>query len=108
MGQRPRDGYFIQVNNDFSGLGGDIKYFKNQLLAKYYIPLTTEVIGSLKGNIGHITNVSGEEVRVSDRFFLGNQSLRGFKSGGIGPRDATTDDALGGKQFASASAEVTF
>jgi len=47
-------------------------------------------------------------VRVTDSFLLGNDSMRGFKVGGMGPRDKFTSDALGAKTYAVGSAEVTF
>ena len=47
---------------------------------------------------GHIFGYGGENVGLFDRFFLGGQTLRGFKFAGVGPRDVTTDDALGGNR----------
>jgi outer membrane protein insertion porin family len=46
--------------------------------------------------------------RVTDRFFLGSRFIRGFERGGIGPRDAATDDALGGNAFAVVRLETEF
>ena len=45
---------------------------------------------------------------ISDRFFLGGDSLRGFAPAGVGPRELNSDDALGGNRFARASAELAF
>jgi outer membrane protein insertion porin family len=47
-------------------------------------------------------------VRLFDRFFLGGQTLRGFKFAGVGPRDITTDDALGGNLLFTTTAEQRF
>lgn len=46
--------------------------------------------------------------RVTDRYFMGSSVMRGFEPGGIGPRDAATDDALGGEMFAVARLEAQF
>ena len=45
-------------------------------------------------------------IRVSERFFLGGNRLRGFEAGGVGARDLSTGDALGGTKFYRASTEV--
>ena len=42
------------------------------------------------------------------RFNLGGVSLRGFDNAGVGPRDLVTGDAIGGHQFYSGTAELTF
>jgi Skp family chaperone for outer membrane proteins len=44
---------------------------------------------------------------VTDRFF-GNGKIRGFEPNGIGPRDGTDSDALGGNAFAVARFEADF
>jgi outer membrane protein insertion porin family len=44
---------------------------------------------------------------VNDRFFKGGQTFRGFETAGIGPRDTTFRNALGGKVFGIASLELT-
>ena len=53
--------------------------------------------------------------RVVDRFFLGSQKMRGFKPGGIGPRECSSgqcntalNDALGGESFAVVRFEAEF
>jgi outer membrane protein insertion porin family len=57
--------------------------------------------------VGYIFGIA-DDVRISDRYFLGGDSLRGFASRGVGPRDVATDDALGGNFLYSGSVEVTF
>lgn len=105
---RPRDGYYIQLRNDFTGLGGDVKFIKNILKAEYHKPIYGEdVIASLKAKGGVILEL-GQEIRLDDRFFLGDPDVRGFEAAGIGPRDAKTGDALGGKYFATLTGEVGF
>ena len=43
-----------------------------------------------------------------DRFFIGGNEVRGFKIDGLGPRDASTRDALGGQYFYSGSLQLSF
>jgi outer membrane protein insertion porin family len=49
-----------------------------------------------------------DDVRITDRFYLGGSSLRGFATYGAGPRDTTTDDALGGNWYYNNTIEVSF
>jgi len=63
---------------------------------------------SLTGDVGYIEPLSSDLVRISNRFFLGGDSLRGFQTGGVGPRDVQTGSSLGGKEMYSGSAELTF
>lgn len=103
----PTDGYMIRFGNDFAGVGGTVGFLRSELGAIYYQSITDNVVASLSGELGHIVGV-GDDVRVTDRFFLGGDNLRGFEDGGAGPRDVATDDALGGQQRANATLEVLF
>ncbi|MCG8547569.1 MAG: BamA/TamA family outer membrane protein, partial [Alphaproteobacteria bacterium] len=59
------------------------------------------------GEAGHIREL-GKPLTITDRFFLGNDNMRGFEVGGLGPRDRVTDDALGADTFIFGSVELTF
>jgi outer membrane protein insertion porin family len=54
---------------------------------------------SLTGEAGYIFGWNGQQVLLQDRFFVGGDNLRGFQSAGIGPRDTTSGDALGGQKY---------
>ncbi len=61
----------------------------------------------LSSDIGDVQGL-GQNVRVTDAYLLGNDNMRGFKIGGMGPRDKFTDDALGAKTYGVGSVELTF
>ncbi len=103
----PTDGYVTQYSTDFAGLGGSIRYVRNRLSATTYYPITDKVVGSLGGRVGYIFGID-DDVRITDAFFLGGASLRGFANAGAGPRDLDSDDAVGGNWFYSGVAQVTF
>jgi outer membrane protein insertion porin family len=73
----------------------------------YYYPVAKDWTFSLLGETGAIRGVFDEDVKINERYFLGNNTFRGFERSGIGPRDLETDDALGGNYFYRASAELT-
>ena len=59
-------------------------------------------------NAGYITGYGGKDVRLSNRYYLGGSTLRGFDVAGIGARDKYTDDALGGNWMLYTGGEVMF
>jgi outer membrane protein insertion porin family len=103
----PTDGYFARLQNDLAGLGGDARFLRSTVSGGYYLPITESIIGSVRGEVGYIFGIA-DDVRISDRYFLGGDSMRGFASRGVGPRDVATDDSLGGNFLYSGTIEVTF
>ena len=108
--RNPRDGFYARFTQRFAGLGGDVNYLRSEASASYYRTLLADqdVIGLVRVQGAHIMGLSGDDVRFVDHLFKGGESIRGFKSSGIGPRDMTTGDALGGKIFFAGTAEVQF
>ncbi|MFC3072735.1 outer membrane protein assembly factor BamA [Shinella pollutisoli] len=105
----PREGILANITHEFAGLGGDSDFYKITGKARYYQTLMddADLIGSLTVGGGHVMATSGR-LKVYDQFTLSANDLRGFESGGIGPRATSTGDALGGTTYFTASAEVTF
>jgi outer membrane protein insertion porin family len=103
----PTGGYRLTMNNDVAGLGGNVRYFKNKVKAVQYSELFPKWVFSVKGAASHIYGIN-QDVKISDRFVLGGGSLRGFANMGVGPRDISSDDSLGGEWMYNGSAQVTF
>ena len=103
----PTDGYLIRLEQDVAGLG-DTQFIRHEANGSYYYPFTPNWVLNLAARVGYIFGYGGENVRLFDRFFLGGQTLRGFKFAGVGPRDITTDDALGGNFLFTTTAEQRF
>ncbi len=101
----PTEGFLAKFGTDFSGIGGDVRYARTSVEGKYfYSPLDDVVIqASLYGGA---INGLGDDIRLTDRFFLGGSRVRGFATSGIGPRDG--EDAIGGKYYYSGSVQATF
>ena len=104
----PSSGYFLQIDEDLAGFGGDNKFIRHEGRADFYYPFFPDVVLNLGLSGGYIFGILGEDVHLSNRFFLGGNSFRGFAYGGIGPRDEDTDDALGGNAYYVGTAEVRF
>ncbi len=103
----PTSGYQLRHSVDVAGLGGSQRYIRNKASASFYYPFAIDWVGSVIAEAGMIEGLGGKDVSISDRFFLGGRSLRGFEPAGIGPRDLATGDSLGGKRFWSATASLT-
>lgn len=103
----PTNGYFLRVNQDVAGLGGDEKFTRHELQSEAYYPIAKQwtLAGFASG--GNVTGL-GEDVRINQRFFTGGQDIRGFANAGFGPRDITTDDALGANNYIASTAELRF
>ncbi|MEP2234633.1 MAG: outer membrane protein assembly factor BamA [Alteripontixanthobacter sp.] len=129
---RPTRGETLSVGAEFAGLGGDVKYLRLRTKGSKYWRLPAGFIGSITaegGVIEALENREGEgvdDVRLTDRFFLGEPQIRGFDIRGVGPRvirqpirddgmgnpvvitdrDQVSDDAIGGRAYYLARAEI--
>ena len=91
-----------------AGLGGDKRYIKTTFgAARYFEILDEKAVVSVGGNLGYILGF-GQNVEISDRFYLGGNSFVGFRNAGIGPRDIKTDDSLGGNLYYTITPQVKF
>lgn len=106
--RNPTRGYYLQASTDFAGVGGDVQYVRFLGEGRYYYPITEKItfVGRVMG--GHIMGWGGDDVRLLDMFYRGGETIRGFERAGFGPRDLSTDSALGGTTFYAATAEVRF
>jgi outer membrane protein insertion porin family len=116
----PTYGYFASFSQDFAGVGGDVNYIRSVVDARAYRPITNKITLVGRAQAGNIQGWGGEEVRLTDLFFKGGETIRGFKRAGYGPRDACESpitgqrvpicsrDSLGGEMFWATTAEVRF
>ncbi|WP_062343412.1 outer membrane protein assembly factor BamA [Novosphingobium sp. CCH12-A3] len=133
---RPSRGTQFVVGADVAGLGGSVRYARITANAAKFWPVGGGFIFSVRAEGGAIKALSSrssdptiDDVRLTDRFFLGEPQIRGFDIRGVGPRvlrkfltidtnndnipdTASTDrnqwvdDALGGKYYYLTRAEL--
>jgi outer membrane protein insertion porin family len=137
---RPTRGHSIGISQDLAGLWGlgDVAYVKTRLNAdKYWKVTDSGFIFSLTAEGGYVYPLENrgsaalgiDDVRLTDRFYLGEGQIRGFDIRGVGPRvqrifyDGTVasgvavntprltrnqiqDDAIGGRAYYLARAEL--
>ncbi len=108
----PTSGYILRLGAEYAGLGGNANYAKATARAKGYFNLFDEALvfsADLEG--GALYALGGGNSRITDRFFLGGSSFRGFAVGGLGPRDNNglgVNDSLGGNFYAVARLDASF
>ena len=130
---RPSRGRLITLTSEFAGLGGDVRYVRFRGRAQQFWNVANSgFIFSLLAEGGTIVPLQDrggpnvDDVLLTDRFFLGEPQIRGFDIRGVGPRILTQpyitdengdrvpiterqqirDDALGGRNYYLARAEV--
>lgn len=103
----PTEGYLLSFDSELAGLGGDSSFITASVSGAYYLELFDDVVMKVAGDAGFIQGLA-EDTRISDRFFIGGGNLRGFAVGGIGPRDTTSGDALGAKNYYTGTIELQF
>ncbi len=105
----PAEGLYSWLDLEGAGLGGDANYVSGDIGSSYYIPFyEKKVILNFMAETGAITGINDEDVQINERYMLGGNNFRGFEKGGLGPRDRTTDDALGGNYYYRGTVELTF
>jgi outer membrane protein insertion porin family len=110
----PSRGFLASLGGEFAGLGGSVKYGRIRANAARYWPIGKGFIFSLSGEGGLIKSFdhSGDpakgidDVRLTDRFYLGEPQMRGFDIRGVGPRvlrkyytDVNGDGVIGPDEF---------
>jgi outer membrane protein insertion porin family len=103
----PTKGHRLSLGVDYSGFGSDINYIRSLATASWHKEVKEGWVLSLGGRAGFVTDIDGP-LPIYEHFNAGGSTLRGFTSSGIGPRDRTTDDALGGKYLVANNIELTF
>ena len=84
----PRKGMYNSTSIEFAGLGGDGRFITAIASAAKFFPVLKDSAFMLRGTIGQIFPYMGEDIPISEKFFLGGMnSLRGFEARSVGPRE---------------------
>jgi outer membrane protein insertion porin family len=104
----PTKGWLARNTVAVGGLGGTEYYVRTTADAVIYQTIVEDFVASVGGSVGYVEPFNNATLRLNNRFFIGGDTLRGFRVGGIGPRDANTTDSLGGKYYYTGTAELSF
>ena len=110
----PREGISARFTQEYAGLGFDSNYLKTTAKASYFHMLSesADVIGQLSVGGGHMMSTGSSNLRIFEHMFLGEETIRGFDTRGIGPRvfdgtGTTNIGAAGGTTYFNGSVEVS-
>ena len=85
--KRPSSGVYYSVAQDLAGVGGDVRFIRSVGEARAYYAVTDDITAVGRAVGGVITGWGGQDVRLLDLFYRGGETVRGFATAGIGPRD---------------------
>ena len=100
----PTDGYSSSFNQTLP-IYADAPYIKNSVSYSKYKSFSENYIGKFKFYTAAINGLNDEDVRISKRVNLPTKKLRGFKAGGIGPKDGK--DFVGGNYAMATNFEMS-
>lgn len=119
----PSRGYLLKTVSEIAGLGplkGDVAFGKFELESQAAVPIPVPGVSGetgisftagLRGGFLYPLTLGGKDApassRINDRFQLGGPTdVRGFRLGGLGPRDG--QDSVGGDVYAAGGASLLF
>ena len=103
----PTEGFVLSGSVSYGAPPGSVHFIKGVVRGAVHYTVIPGYVVSLLGEGGIVSGI-GQDVRLNERFFLGGDSLRGFKLGGVGPRDAITGDTLGANKYYVVTTELSF
>ena len=107
----PREGISAKFSQEYAGLGFDSDYLKTTAKASYFHMLSesADLIGQVTVGGGHVLGTEGN-LNIFEHLFIGEETIRGFDSKGLGPRvfnGATNVGAAGGTTYFNGTVEVS-
>ena len=92
--------------------GGTERFVRTKVDGQYFVPLdafsgNTDWGIQLSAGAGALVDL-GRQEKIIDRFFLGDDNLRGFQIGGAGPHAVVGGDSIGGRYIWTQSTELHY
>jgi outer membrane protein insertion porin family len=88
--------------------GSDLEYYRLNYVGQYFLPVTRDITLQLTGDIGYGQGLGGKPLPFYRNYYVGGiNSVRGFATGAVGPRDSD-NTALGGSHKLVGNIELLF
>jgi outer membrane protein insertion porin family len=104
----PTDGTLLRLTGEVGLPIADLTYYKLAYQQQYYRPLTRDLVLFLNGEVGFGDGYSDKPLPFFKNFFAGGtNSVRGYETSSIGPRDSN-GEILGGTKKLVGNVELLF
>ncbi len=104
----PNNGTLQRLSGEAGLPGGDLTYYRLTYQHQWYYPLTEDLTMFLKGNLGYADGFSNKPLPFYKNFYaVGVNSVRGYRTSTIGPKDSN-GDSMGGNHLVVANLAVLF
>jgi outer membrane protein insertion porin family len=101
-------GTFQRITADVGLPGADLTYYRTNLQHQWYYPLTRDYTLHFNGQVGYADGYDKKPLPFYKVFYLGGvNSVRGYETAAIGPKDSN-GDSLGGSHQLLANLEFLF
>jgi outer membrane protein insertion porin family len=101
-------GTFQRITADVGLPGADLTYYRANLQHQWYYPLTRDYTLHFNGQVGYAAGYDNKPLPFYKVFYLGGvNSVRGYETASIGPKDSN-GDSLGGSHQLLANLEFLF
>ena len=83
----PRKGFFLSYSTEYTGVGGEKKWLKNETEARGYYPVVGDLIFRTRLYAGKLDQIDSRKIPRTEKFTLGgSRNLRGYSFEDIGPK----------------------
>ncbi len=104
----PTRGFLLEFGIESGLPGGDLKYYRGQAKAQYLRPIWGPIVLGLSAELGIANGYGNKPLPFFKNFYAGGvDSVRGYQSGTIGPRDVN-GEYIGGNKRLVGNIEVLF
>lgn len=107
----PREGFIFRLKTTVAGgvLGGTTNYYEHSIEGAKIMAMPFNSSFTLRGEGAFIGSFDGKEAPVYTRYYIGGiNTVRGYETRSISPKDPVTGDAIGGDMMVVLSSELMF
>jgi outer membrane protein insertion porin family len=103
----PRSGALSRITGEFAS--GDLQFYRLGYQQQYFYPVGRSYAIFLRGDLGYAGGLAGKPLPFFKNYYAGGaDSVRGYNSFSLGPRDPVNNTTLGGNRRVLGSAEFQF